>query len=168
MSGRNDPDVPYRYQIEMDAITCVRFSEATGIKASTALETYREGGNNVHEYAMIGAQTFEPLVIKKGFYSAGSEFFIWMKSLHIKTKKIERKNMSLIILNDKYEETGRYNFYKCFPIEYEGPTFNATAKDIAFESIKVRYDYFEYHPGNAVTGFIDAAVRAFSNATGIG
>lgn len=154
--SRNDPDVPYRYQIEIDGISNVRFTEATGLKSSTAISSIREGGNNVYEFAMIDGNKFEDLVIKKGFYSAGSEFFLWMKDLHIKSKKIKRQNISLIILNDKYEETGRYNLYKAFPVEYEGPSFNSTAKDIAFESVKIHYDYFEYHPGNALTGVIDA------------
>ena len=107
--SRNDPDVPYRYQIEIDGISNVRFTDASGLKSSTAISSIREGGNNVYEYAMVDGNKFEDLIIKKGFYSSGSEFFLWMKDLHIKSKKIKRKNISLIILNDKYEETGRYN-----------------------------------------------------------
>jgi phage tail-like protein len=166
--GQNIPDAPYRYKIEIGGLSNVRFTEAQGIKATTALETYREGGNNQFEHAMIGPQTYEPLVIKKGFYSPGSEFFIWMKELHIASKKVKRQDISLIILNDKFEETGRYNFYGCFPVEYEGPAFNSTAKDIAFESIKIRYDYFIYHPGSALAGLFDAVRQKASDITGFG
>jgi phage tail-like protein len=166
MSQRNDPDVPYRYQIEIDGIQCVRFSECSALKSSTSIQSIREGGNNVYEHSMIQGNKFEDIVIKKGFYSAGSEFFLWMKQLHIKTKKIERKNISLIIMNDKFEETGRYNLYKAYPVEYEGPAFNAGSKDIAFEQVKIHYDFFEYHPGDALTGLIDASVNAASNALG--
>lgn len=83
----------------------------------------------------------------------------------MKTKTIQRVNMQLVMLNDKYDEVGRFSLYRAFPVEYEGPGFNSTAKDITFESIKIDYDFFEYHPGNAVQGAIDAAVSAFSNAT---
>lgn len=166
MAQRNDPDVPYRYKLEIDGIQTVRFTDVSGLKSTTSVNSVREGGNNVHEYAMIEANKFEDVVIKKGFYSAGSEFFHWMKKLHVKTMKIERKDISLILLNDKFEETGRFNLYNAFPVEYEGPAFNSTAKDIAFESVKIHYDYFEYHPGNAVTGLIDAAVNAATGSLG--
>lgn len=168
MAGRTDPDITYRYTIEFkpSAIQCVRFSECTGLKATTAVTSMREGGNNAYEVSMIDGQTFDDLVIKKGFYAAGSEFFEWMQKLHVKTKKIERVDISVIVLNDKFEETGRYNCYGCYPIEYEAPTFNATAKDIAFESIKIHYDYFVYHPGNATAGLIDAGLMAASNTIG--
>ncbi|PKN58401.1 MAG: hypothetical protein CVU56_05925 [Deltaproteobacteria bacterium HGW-Deltaproteobacteria-14] len=166
MAQRSDPDVPYRYQLEIDGISNVRFTDVSGLKSTTSVNSVREGGNNVFEYAMIEGNKFEDVVIKKGFYSAGSEFFQWMKKLHVKTQKIERKTVSLVILNDKFEETGRFNLYKAFPVEYEGPSFNSTAKDIAFESVKIHYDYFEYHPGSAVTGLIDAAVNAAINTLG--
>jgi len=163
MAERTDPDVPYRYQLEIEGISNVRFTEVSGLKSVTSINSVREGGNNVYEYAMIEGNKFEDVVIKKGFYSAGSEFFHWMKQLHIKSKTIQRKNISIVIMNDKFEETGRFNLYKCFPVEFEGPSFNSTAKDIAFESVKIHYDYFEYHPGSAITGLIDAAVGAASN-----
>lgn len=163
MAGRTDPDVPYRYQLEIDGITCARFTEVSGLKSTTKVNLIREGGNNVYQHAMVEGNDFQDVVIKKGFYSAGSEFFSWMKNLHIKSKKIERKNLSIVIMNDKFEETGRFNLYKCIPVEFEGPSFNATSKDIAFESVKVHYDYFEYHPGDALTGLIDATVNAAGN-----
>ena len=111
---------------------------------------------------------FEDLVIKKGFYSTGSEFYKWMRELHVKTKNIQRVDMQLVMLNDKYDEVGRFSIYKAFPVEYEGPGFNSTAKDITFESIKIHYDFFEYHPGSAVAGVLDAAFSALSNITGMG
>jgi phage tail-like protein len=164
--SRSDPDVPYRYQIDMGHVTCVRFNEVSGLKSSTKSTPVREGGNNFFENHMIDGNTFDDLVIKKGFYSSGSEFYKWLRQLHVKSMPIERVNMSLVIMNDKFEEVGRFNLYKCFPLEYEGPGFNSTAKDILFESIKVHYDFFEYHPGNAVAGLIDAALNALGNMVG--
>ncbi|MFO0749646.1 MAG: phage tail protein [Myxococcota bacterium] len=162
----SDPDVPYRYQIDMGHVTCVRFTDATGLKSTTAVESVREGGNNLFEYAMVGSNKYEDLTIKKGFYSVGSEFYKWMRQLHIKTMPINRVNMSLVIMNDKFDEVGRFNLYKCFPVSYDGPGFNSTAKEIVFESITVHYDFFEYHPGNALQGLADAALGTLANAIG--
>jgi phage tail-like protein len=167
MGNQNDPDVPYRYTLEIGGVSVARFTEVQGLSSKSSYESKREGGNNFYEYSAIMPNSFEPLTIKKGFYSAGSEFYSIVRALHVATKKIKRVDMQLVMLNDKYDEVGRFSIYKAFPYEYEGPSFNSTAKEIVFESIKIRYDFFEYHPGNAISGVLDAAVSALSNATGI-
>lgn len=166
--SQNDPDVPYRYMLEIGGVSTARFNDVSGLKSSSTPELVREGGNNFFQVSMVMPNKFEPLVIKKGFYSAGSEFYKWVREMHVKTKKIKRVDMQLVILNDKYDEVGRFSIYKAYPVEYEGPGFNSTAKEIAFESIKIYYDFFEYHPGNAIAGVLDAAYSAVSNATGFG
>lgn len=168
MSNQSDPDVPYRYMLEIGGISTARFNEVQGLKSISSYQSIREGGNNFFEKSLVNPNKFEDLVIKKGFYSTGSEFYKWMRELHVKTKKIQRVDMQLVMLNDKYDEVGRFSIYKAFPVEYEGPGFNSTAKDITFESIKIHYDFFEYHPGNAVAGVLDAAFSALSNITGMG
>ena len=168
MANQSDPDVPYRYMLEIGGISTARFNEVQGLKSISSYQSIREGGNNFFEQSLVNPNKFEDLVIKKGFYSTGSEFYKWMRELHVKTKKIQRVDMQLVMLNDKYDEVGRFSIYKAFPVEYEGPGFNSTAKDITFESIKIHYDFFEYHPGSAVAGVLDAAFSALSNITGMG
>lgn len=168
MAKQVDPDIPYRYVLEIGGITTARFTEVQGLKSISSYQSIREGGNNFYERSLVNPNKFEDLVIKKGFYSAGSELYKWIRELHVATKQIERVDMQLVMLNDAFEEVGRFSIYKAFPVEYEGPAFNSTAKDITFESIKIHYDFFEYHPGSAIAGAIDAMMSAFSNATGIG
>jgi phage tail-like protein len=167
MANQSDPDVPYRYMLEIGGISTARFNEVQGLKSISSYQSIREGGNNFFEKSLVNPNKFEDLVIKKGFYSTGSEFYKWMRELHVKTKKVQRVDMQLVMLNDKYDEVGRFSIYKAFPVEYEGPGFNSTAKDITFESIKIHYDFFEYHPGNALAGVLDAAFNALENALGI-
>jgi phage tail-like protein len=139
-----DPEITYRYSLEIDSITTVRFTKLSGLKMTTKVDWVPEGGNNIHKYAMISGQTFEPLVIEKGFYSARDEFFQWMKSIHDPGREVSRVSISVIMHNDKGQPTGRYNLYGAFIMEYEGPTFDSKAKEIAFEKVKIHYDYFEY------------------------
>jgi hypothetical protein len=42
---------------------------------------------------------------------------------------------------------GTYAIYGAFIAEYDGPGFDSQSKEIAFESIKIQYDYFEYTKG---------------------
>jgi phage tail-like protein len=139
-----DPEITYRYRLEIGGITTVRFTKLSGLKMSTKVDWVPEGGNNIYKQAMIGGQTFDPLVIEKGFYSARDHFFQWMKKMHDPTSQPGRQSVSVIMHNDKGEATGRFDLYGAFIMEYEGPTFDSKAKEIAFEKMKLHYDFFEY------------------------
>jgi len=163
---QGDPSVTYRYMLEIKGITTARFNEVQGLKSISSYQSIREGGNNLYEVSLINPNKFEDLVVKKGFYASGTEFYDWMRGLHMSTKKIERVDMQLVMLSDMFIEVGRFSLYKAFPVEYEGPAFNSTAKEIAFESIKIHYDFFEYHPGNAVAEVLDTALTALGTISG--
>ncbi len=107
--SRADPEIGYSYFVEIDGIGCVRFKEASGFKMTTKVSKVREGGNNVFEHAMIDSQTFEPLTIKKGYYSQDDEFWLWMKDMHDPGTPIERKTISMVILNDMGTEVVRFH-----------------------------------------------------------
>lgn len=158
--GRTDPDAGYRFFIEIDGIGVVRFKDASGLKMTTKVSKVREGGNNIYEHAFIDSQTFEPLLIKKGFYAGSDEFFNWMKELHDPGKKIERKTISVVLLNDKGSEVCRFNLYGAFIMEYEAPSFDAQGKDIIFESVKLNYDYYEFEKADLLDSLIDNALAA--------
>ena len=142
--GRADPEIPYRYFLEIDGISCVRFKEVSGLKMTTKVTKIREGGNNHFEHTLIEGQTFEPLTIKKGFYGRRNEFFQWMAQLHSQEKQERKKTVALIVLDDKGKEACRFNFYNAFIMEYAGPDLDALSKDIAFETVKINFDFFEF------------------------
>lgn len=161
-----DPAAPYRYMLEIGGINVCRCKDVQGLTTRSEFTTLREGGNNLYKVAMVGASVYDDLVIKKGFYSVGSEFYSVMRALHSK-KNIQRVTLNIIMLSDDFQELGRFSVYNAFPIEYSGPSFDANGKDILFEEIKFHYDFFEYHPGSALGAVIDAAKKVAKSALGI-
>lgn len=142
--GRSDPEISFRYFLEIDGISCVRFKEVGGLKMTTKVTKVREGGNNHFEHALVEGQSFEPLTVKKGFYGRRNEFFRWMAELHTTKPHERKKTVALIVLDDKGKEACRFNFYNAFVMEYSGPDFDSLSKEIAFESVKINYDFFEF------------------------
>ncbi|MBM4396054.1 MAG: phage tail protein, partial [Deltaproteobacteria bacterium] len=56
---------------------------------------------------------------------------------------------------DAGNEVGRFNLYGAWVSEYKGPEFNATSSgQLAFESIVIQYDWFEFVPGGALAGLL--------------
>ena len=162
--GRDDPDTPYRFCIEMGSvIQNVRFKEVSGLKISTKVTKVREGGNNLYEVSLIEAAKFEPLVIKKGFYSANCEFFDWVMRVHDPSTPYTRENLDLLVFNDKGIEVCRFTIAKAFIMEYEAPKFDATSKEIAFETMKINYDYFDFTPATGLSKAIGSGLAAMTN-----
>jgi phage tail-like protein len=59
---------------------------------------------------------------------------------------VQRKTMSVVVLNDAGNEVGRYNLFGAYVSKYTGPNFEAKTDDIAFEEIEICYDYYDYIP----------------------
>jgi phage tail-like protein len=139
------PNVGFRFDVEIDGIIAAHFSEASGAEWEMEGEAFHEGGLNFHERRLIGTAKFTPLTLKRGFTPAGSEFFLWMKST-FENREFKRRNLSIVILNQEGIEVGRLNFKNAFISKYTGPAFNADTNAVGFESVVLKYDYFEYEP----------------------
>ena len=51
--------------------------------------------------------------------------------------QIQRKNGSVILLDENGNEKMRWNFFSAWPSKYEAPAFNAKGNDIAVESLVI-------------------------------
>lgn len=154
--GRTDPNIPFSFYVEIGGIRCVKFTEARGLNWKAEPVTFREGGNNRHAVNLIGPGSFTPLEIKKGFFAASDEFFQWMNNtLSWGHAPVERVNLSVVVNNDAGEEVARFNLYGAWVSEYKGPEFNATSSgQLAFESVTIQYDWFEFVPGGKLAGLL--------------
>lgn len=154
-----DPEIKFAFYVEIDGIQCVKFAECDGIKWSMDVTKFREGGNYLHEVNLPGPTKFEPLRLKKGFFASSSEFYNWFKAILDSKEKFTKVTLSLVILTDSGDEAGRFNFYNAFMSSYEGPGFSATENALAFESMEITYDYFDFMPGDWLTRGIGGALQ---------
>jgi len=144
-----DPDVSYAFKVTIDGKHSGMFNEAGGLSWKAESIPIRSGGNNEHGFHMRGPGKFEPLTLKRGFFAANDDFFNMLKnSLSAKPNKgkpgFSRVNVTVAILNRKYETIGEYTLKNAFIIEYTGLQLNAGGSQVGFEQIRMAYDYFEY------------------------
>ncbi len=170
---RRDPDLQFCYTVEIDGITLGMFSEAGGIKWSMETENVKSGGNNDHEFYLLGRAKFDPLVLKRGFVAAEGMLFDMMKANYdLTSSAAPRHKVDVVVLKRQNNtglsglvglgEIGRFSFPNCFVQEWSGPQFNAKTSDITIESITFRYDYVEFLPG----GPLATALGAIGGAIG--
>ena len=56
---------------------------------------------------------------------------------------VERKNGSIVLLDDTGEEKVRWNFREGWPTKWTAPTFNATGTDVAIETLEIAHEGME-------------------------
>lgn len=165
--GNEYPNVAFRFGVEIDGIVAAQFTEMNGADWEMAPESFHEGGMNFHQRHLTSPAKFTPLTLKRGFTSGGSEFFLWMKS-HFEDKKYKRRNLSIVVMNQEGIEVGRFNFKNAFISKYTGPSLNTGDNNVAFESVQMHYDYFEYQPRDLNEVLMEsAAAQMGSMATGM-
>lgn len=145
------PDVAYAFEIDISGVPYGMFSEIGGISWKAEPVPVRSGGNNEYMHNMRGPGKFEPLTMKRGFFAASGEFYDLLKmglqGAAVPTGAAGRFQLTIYVLDRKYDTIGHYDFKQCFFVEYTGPAFNAMAGQVGFEQIRVAYDYFEYKAG---------------------
>jgi phage tail-like protein len=55
-------------------------------------------------------------------------------------KDIERKTVSVVLLNESDEEVAVWHIVNSYPVSYTGPEFNATASEVAIERLELVHE----------------------------
>ena len=135
LGRRKDPYLSYRFQVEVDQQVVAAFSEVTGLDFETDVETFREGGVNLHEQQLAGPNKFPSrLVLKRGMTNAR---LLWSWHQDVTQGRIRRKDVSILLLDSTGEEKWRWNFRQALPVKWVGPQFRASNAEIAIETLEL-------------------------------
>lgn len=137
MATRVDPYRGFNFLVEMDGITQAGFQECTGLDSQTAIIEYREGADPNHSRKLTGLNTFSPISLKRGVTDSDE---LWKWRLTAVDGKVERKNGSIVLLDESGAEKIRWNFTNAWPTKWTGPAFNSTGNSIAVESLEITHE----------------------------
>jgi len=140
VGDRRDPYRSYNFLVEIDGITRAGFQECSGLDTSQDPIEYREGTDPLTPRKLPGIVKFSNITLKWGL-TDDAELWEWRKKVADGT--IERKNGSIVLMNDAGEEKARWNFREGWPTKWTGPTFNATGTDVAVESLEIAHEGVE-------------------------
>jgi len=135
--GQKDPYRSYRFRIEIDGVERAGFRECSGLDFTQDPVDYREGTDPLHVRKLPGLVKFSNIVLKWGL-SDDKELFEWRQQAA--DGKIERKNGSIVLLDDANEEKMRWNFVSAWPAKWTGPSFNATSNEVAVETLELVHE----------------------------
>jgi phage tail-like protein len=137
---RDDPYKAFNFLVEIGGIARAAFSEVSGLESETAVIEYRVGGESNRARKLPGLTKYANIVLRRGV-TQDAELWNWRQS--VVDGNIDRRNGSIILLDDDRTEVVRWNFFNGWISRWEGPALNAKANEVALETIEIAHERLE-------------------------
>lgn len=140
VGDRRDPLRAHHFIVEIDGIARAGFRECTGLDTRQTPIEYREGNDPHTAQKLPGLVTFSNITLRWGT-SDDTQLWDWRQKAI--DGSVERKNGSIVMIDDTGSEQARWNFREAWPISWTGPSFNATSNDVAIEALEIAHEGLE-------------------------
>jgi phage tail-like protein len=71
-------------------------------------------------------------------FRSDNEFFQWLNT--VKLNDIERRDLTISLLNEEHEPITVWKVKEAFPSKVEGPSLNSTGNEVAVETIELAHE----------------------------
>jgi phage tail-like protein len=140
---RIDPYRGFNFRIEITGTSgaVAAFREVSGMSMNTDPIEYREGNSpDLHPKKLFGLRKYANLMLKRGI-TQNLELWTWYRN--VVNGEADRRNGSIILVDELLADVLRWNFYEGWISKWEGPAFNATTNEVAVESIEITIEKLE-------------------------
>lgn len=135
---RIDPFRAFNFRVEIDGLTVGSFSEVSGLTSEGDAVDYREGTDfALTVRKLVGLRKYMNIVLKRG-YTTNDELWNWFRNIN--NGVADRRNGSIILMDEERNDVLRWSFENAWINKIEAPTFNATANEVAIESVELVHE----------------------------
>ncbi len=135
---RIDPYRGYNFLIEIDGLPRGAFSEVSGLAAEFTAVEYREGTDKQPNMRELPALVkFSNLVFKRGYTDDKT---LWQWYVNIFNGQSDRRNVTIVLLNERREQVLRWNAENAWIRKIEGPALKASGNEVAMESMELVHE----------------------------
>ena len=133
---RIDPFRVYNFRLEIDQFqTAPVFSSVSGLTSTGTAVPYRTGADiQQNPRQLLGLRTYGPIVLTRGM---ASDTALWDWYNRIATGVPDRRNGSVILMNESRADVLRWDFENAWPNTITGPTLDAAANTVALEVLSL-------------------------------
>lgn len=132
-----DPYGGYNFYVEWNGIIHAGFQEVSGLSSSQNPGEYREGTDPLTMRKLPGLVTYDNITLKRGTTN-NDELWKWRENLM--KGNADRREISIVLLDDTGAEKIRWNLTNCWPTSWSGADFNATADEVAIETLELVHE----------------------------
>jgi phage tail-like protein len=134
----NDPYRAYNFKLVIQGVTEGHFTACSGLGIKVQVIKYREGGTSQVVHCIPGPVEYADVTLRYGL-TASHEIWDWL--LAAVAGRVERKNVSLLILDsDGVSEVMRWDLINAWPSEWRGAPLDALNREVAIETLTLVYE----------------------------
>lgn len=131
------PHGKFRFRVEIDGLTAGGFSEVSGFDASIDVIEYREGDKVQTPLKIPGLKKYGNITLKQGVMDS-DVMYKWMENGF--EGDVERKTITITLLDITGQDAASWQVINAWPAKYTAPDFNATASEVAVETMEITHE----------------------------
>lgn len=116
------------------------FMEVSGLGVEIAPIEYRNGSEDITVRKIPGLKKFTNIVLKWG---VTGDLSLWNWIVEGMNGLPDRREGSIVLLNENRQEVTRWNFKRAWPCKWTGPGLNAKNNEIAIETLEICHEGLE-------------------------
>jgi phage tail-like protein len=120
------------------------FSSVSGLESETAVVEYRTGAEANRVRKLPGLTKYPNIVLKRGLTR---DLSLWNWRQSVVNGKTDRRSGSIILLDEARKQVLRWHFVEGWPVKWEGPALDATANEVAIETLEIAHEGLEVEAG---------------------
>lgn len=152
-TSAEDPLKVFRFTANIGGAR-IGFMKITGLKATTEVSEYREGGDNETPKKSPGQTKFDNVTFSRGQILDGgqNDFYDWYRNVYsVQTARGAVVDHRRDIEITQYDRAGqpavRWRLHNCFPPEFKAfSDLDGSSNDNSIEELTVAYEGFEKVP----------------------
>ena len=136
--NRVEPFNAMNFRVEIDGVAVSAFSEVSGLSAEIGVIEYRDGSDRTGVSRKLpGLYKVSNVTLKRGI---AGDLTLWNWIHDGATGNVSRRNVAIVLLNEKSEPVMRFLLRDAWPVKWEGPNLKADANEIAIESLELAHE----------------------------
>jgi phage tail-like protein len=138
---RDNPYLNFNFLVDIGAGEELAFSEVEAPTGEIEVIEYREGADRVNTPRKLPGLTKYPNVTLKRGINGRTDLFEWWKS--VRDGQLQRRNVTITLLDEQRQPVLRWLLRNAFPVKIEGASLNASANEVAIESLELAHEGLE-------------------------
>jgi phage tail-like protein len=135
-SVSNDPQQQYKFKVEIEGVSGIGFSKVDGLESELEVVEYREGGYGATR-KLPGIEKTGTVTLEKGAFK-DKTLYQWFRK--VATSADFRKTITITEQDRLGNARRTWTLYECWASKVTNPSLDASASEIAVESIEIQYE----------------------------
>lgn len=129
----------FKFQVTIDGLDAGGFSEINGFDATFDVVEYREGDDQyLTPMKLPGLMKYGNVTMKWGVHD-NTVLYDWLMATYNR-ESTEVKTITIDLLDEGGSVAASWQLVNAWPVKYTAPDFNATASEVAYESVEFAHE----------------------------